>query len=148
LKLQVRVGYLCSKNPNSVRYGLCGRAVHTNGGVPSSRFGGPRSGTKDWPSEIWAKSLARVAPFNFLLLLPPYPPPIVFQTLCRRIEESSFRSGINCQTSDQSYACDKELAQLPFHNLAISAGSNGSLSVLSMLPSISGATSELALQSE
>ena len=44
--------------------------LHTNGGVPSSRFGGPRSGTKAWPSDIWAKSRATVAPFNSRFLLP------------------------------------------------------------------------------
>jgi hypothetical protein len=43
---QVHDEKLYSKIPNSVRLGLYGQAVHTNGGVPSSRFGGPRSGTK------------------------------------------------------------------------------------------------------
>lgn len=44
--------------------------VHTNGGVSSPRLDGPRSGTKVWPSDIWAKSRATVAPFNSRFRLP------------------------------------------------------------------------------
>lgn len=36
----------------SVRKSLCERIAHTDGELPSSRFAGPRSGTKLWPSEI------------------------------------------------------------------------------------------------
>lgn len=62
--------FVCYDSKIQYGFGLYGQTVHTNGGVPSSRFGGPRSGTKVSPSEIWANSRATVVPFNSLFRLP------------------------------------------------------------------------------
>jgi hypothetical protein len=53
---------------NSVRDGLCERIAY--GSFITFFFAGPRSGTKLWLAEIFAKSLGTIAPFNSRLRLP------------------------------------------------------------------------------